>query len=200
MRQWRSPSGACTSVSWDTQGDLWIAAGGDLWLMQPSSGDASQVGLSELPPADNVISFRVAPDGVRAVMIVSTPIGTQVQLASIARSGPSAFIGEPVTLGAGISDPEALSWYGPDSVIVMWGGAAGAQLAEVPLNGGQPTAIATPPTTVSMTATSPGQVGSSVVLGLSGGQILVATASSPTSGLSEFQPTHATGRAPAYPG
>jgi len=194
LRTWKSPAGSCTSLSWDSQGDLWIDAGGDLWLMQPGSGGASQVGLSDLPPADNVIDFRVAPDGVRAVMIVTTPSGTLVQLAAITRSGPSAWIGPPVTLDAGIADPESLSWYGTDNVIVMSEGAAGAQLDEVPLNGGQPTAIATAPGAVSMTATSPGQVGSSVALGLSGGQIMVSA------GLGAFQPTHAVGRAPAYPG
>lgn len=194
LRMWKSPSGSCTSLSWDSQGDLWIAAGGDLWLMQPGSGSASQVGLTALPPADNVTDFRVAPDGVRAAMIVTTASGTQVQLAAITHSGPSAWVGQPVTLGAGIADPEALSWYGTDNVIVMSGGAAGAQLDEVPLNGGQPTAIAAAPGAVSMTATSPGQIGSSVALGLSGGQIMVSA------GLGAFQPTRAVGRAPAYPG
>jgi hypothetical protein len=194
LRVWKSPSGSCTSLSWDSQGDLWIAAGGDLWLMQPGSDSASQVGLTALPAADNLTDFQVAPDGVRAAMIVTTPSGTQVQLAAITHSGPSAWAGQPVTLGAGIADPEALSWYGTDNVIVMSGGAAGGQLDEVPLNGGQPTAIAAAPGAVSMTATSPGQIGSSVALGLSGGQIMFSA------GLGAFQPTHAVGRAPAYPG
>jgi hypothetical protein len=194
LRTWRSPSGSCTSVSWDAQGDLWIAAGGDLWMMQPGSGSADQIGMDDLPDADNVTDFRVAPDGIRAAMIVSSPSGPQVQLAAITRGGLSAWIGQPVAVGAGITDPEALSWYGANNVIVLSGGALGAQLNEVPLNGGQPTAIATAGDAVSMTATSPGDTGSSIALGLSGGQIMVS------SGLGAFQPTHVSGRDPVYPG
>lgn len=194
LREWRSPSGKCTSVSWDAQDNLWIAAGGDLWLIPSDSGNPSQVGLPDLPGADGVTDFRVAPDGVRAVMIVSTPTGQQVQLAAITRSGPSALIGQSMTLGAGIASPGALSWYGADNVMVLSAGASGPQLYEVPLNGGQPTTIATTAGAISMTAVNPGVSGSSVALGLSGNQIMVSA------GLGVFQPAHASGRSPVYPG
>jgi hypothetical protein len=194
LREWRSPSGKCTSVSWDAQDNLWIAAGGDLWLIPSDSGNSSQVGLPDLPDSDGVTDFRVAPDGVRAAMIVSTPTGQQVQLAAITRSGPSALIGQSMTLGASITSPEALSWYGTDNVMVLSGGASGAQLYEVPLNGGQPTPIATTAGAVSMTAVNPGVSGSSVALGLSGNQMMVSA------GLGVFQPAHAAGRSPVYPG
>jgi hypothetical protein len=191
--KWPSPGGACTSVSWDSQGNLWITAGGDLWLMLADSSSASQVTLDNLPDSDNVTDFRVAPDGVRAAMIVSSTSGAQVQLAAISRSGPNAWIGQSVTVGGGITDPEALSWYGTDNVIVLSGD--GTQLDEVPLNGGQPTAIPTTGGAVSMTATSPGEDGSSVALGMTGGQVTISA------DLGPFQPTRAVAaRGPVYPG
>ena len=52
-----------------------------------------------------------------------------------------------MTIGSAIPDPEALSWYGTDDVIVLAEGPSGPQLYEVPLNGGQPTPIATPTAT-----------------------------------------------------
>jgi hypothetical protein len=191
--EWRSPSGACTSVSWDLQGNLWITAGGDLWLMPVGSYSANQVALDDLPDSDNVTDFRVAPDGVRAAMIVSSTSGAQVQLAAISRSGLNAWIGQSVTVGGGITEPEALSWYGTDDVLVLSGD--GTQLNEVPLNGGQPTAIPTTGGAVSMTATSPGDTGSSVALGMPGDQMTISADESP------FQSVRGVaGRAPVYPG
>ena len=194
---WHSPSGSCTSLSWDTQGDLWIVAGGDLWLLAPGATSAAQVPLG-LRPNDNLAEFRVAPDGVRAIMIVSGTFdgkpGTQIQLAAITRSGGAAAVGESVPIGAGITDPQAVSWYGTDNVIALWEGTSGAQLSEVPLNGGQPVTIATPSGIVSMTATSPGDSSSYIAVGLASGQIMVSA------DLGAFQPIRVSGTVPAYPG
>jgi hypothetical protein len=145
-----------------------------------------------------VAEFKVAPDGVRAVMIVSGVFdgkpGTQVQLAAITRSGLAASVGGTVPIGGGIADPQAVSWYGADDVIALSGGASGAQLNEVPVGGGQPVAITTPGGTTSMTATSPSDSSSYIAVGLSGGQIMVSA------DLAAFQPIKASGAAVAYPG
>ena len=142
------------------------------------------------PPAgDAVTVFRVAPDGVRAVMIVHGTFGTQVQLAAIAHSGGSASIGQTVTIGAGITDPQALSWYDANDVIVLARTSSGSQLEDVPLNGSLPTPIAAEGNITSVTATSP-----DIAIGLSGGQIMVAA------NLGAFANTPATGQAPVYPG
>ena len=194
LRQWQPPDGSCTSVSWDAQDDLWIACGGGVWMLPPGGGSASVVSLPSLLSGGQVTDFQVAPDGVRVVMIVRGTSRTQVQLAAVSRSGQSASVGQPVTIGAGIADPQSLSWYGTDDVIVLAGGTPGAQLDEVPLNGGQPVTITTTGDPVSVAATSPAGSAASLAVGLSSGKIMVST------NLGAFQPTRATGQAPVYPG
>jgi hypothetical protein len=199
LREWRPTNGSCTSVSWDEQDNLWIAAGGDVWMLPPGGTSAPLVTMNSVAPGDDVTQFRVAPDGVRAAMIVrgvsdGKPFG-QVQLAAITHSGPSASVGPPVTIGSAISDPESLSWYGTDYVIVLNGSPSGPQLYEVPLNGGQPTPIATAgDDPVSVTATSPNGSTPEIALGLSDGEIMISA------NLGAFERTRAAGQAPAYPG
>lgn len=191
LRRWPSSSGDCTSLSWDQHGDLWITAGGSVWMLPAGKDYASPVS----PAGDNVTAFRVAPDGVRAVMIVN---GTQLQLVAIIHGGSgslSASLGDPVAIGSSITDPEALSWYDANNVIVLHGSSSGGQLDEVPLNGGQPISIASPSNIVSVTATSPSGPSPNIAVGLSGGQIVVSA------NLGAFESTHATGgQAPVYPG
>lgn len=192
LREWRPPTGSCTSVSWDAQGDLWITAGGIVWMLPPGGGSAAPVSV-DVPPS--VTDFQVAPDGVRVVMIVQGSTGAQVQVGAITHSGSTASVAQqPVTIGAGITQPDALSWYGTDDVIVLAGSSASAVLYEVPLNGGQPTAIATPGAPVSVTAASPEGSAADIAIGLPGDKIMVST------NLGAFQPTRAVGQAPAYPG
>jgi hypothetical protein len=194
LREWRPPSGSCTSVSWDAAGDLWITAGDIVWMLPPGGGSAAPVSV-DVPPGSDVTDFQVAPDGVRVVMVVRGPSGTQVQLGAITHSGPSASIAQPtVIIGAGIPEPDAVTWYGADDVIVLAGSPSTAQLDEVPLNGGQPTMITTPGAPESVTATSPEGSAPDIAIGLPGDRILVST------DLGAFQPTRAFGQAPAYPG
>lgn len=181
LRGWHSLSGLCTSLSWDEQGDLWITAGGGVWLLPPGKDAPTQVS----PPAGRVTSFQVAPDGVRAVMIVNNDL---LELVAIDRY-VSPLLGETVAIGSGIGEPEALSWYDANNVIVLDGSSSGGQLWKVPLNGGPSTGIASVGNIVSMTATSP-----YVAIGLESDQIMVSA------GLGAFESTHATGQAPAYPG
>jgi hypothetical protein len=187
LRKWPSSSGPCTSLSWDQQGDLWITAGGSVWLLPPGRDSATEVSL----PGESVTSFQVAPDGVRAVMILSP--GPAVQLVAIDRSGTPSF-GPPVTIGSQITDPESLSWYDANDVIVL-DGSSGGQLWEVPLNGGPLSTIASPGNIVSVTATNPSGPATSIAVGLATGQIMVSSVLG-----GAFGKTGATGQAPAYPG
>jgi hypothetical protein len=200
---WRPTSGTCTSVSWDAQGNLWIAAAGEVWMLPPGGTSAPLVTMDGGIPGDAVTQFRVAPDGVRVAMIVHGMVDgklvSQVQVAAITHSGPSASVGQPETIGSAIPDPESLSWYGTDDVIVLNGSPSGSQLYEVPLNGGQPSPIQSAGgDPVSVTATSPASPGppvGEIVLGLSDGKIMVSANLG-----GSFESTRAVGQAPAYPG
>jgi hypothetical protein len=196
LKEWRPTSGSCTSVSWDARGDLWTTADGLVWMLPPNGGPAAASTVPvPLPPGAAVTDFMVAPDGVRVAMIVRDGSSSYVEVGAITHSGQAASVqGVPVRIGAGISQPNAVSWYGTDDVVVLAGAAASAQLYEVPLNGGPPTIIATPGPPVSVTSTSPEGSPAQIAVGLPGGKIMVST------GLGAFQPTRAAGQAPAYPG
>jgi hypothetical protein len=199
LREWRPTSGSCTSVSWDDQGDLWLTAGGDVWMLPAESSGADVITPEGVPPQDEVTQFRVAPDGVRAAMIVRGTFGnkpgSEVQLAAITRGGGSATVGPSVTIGSAIADPEAVSWFGTDDLIVLNGSSSGAQLHEVPLNGAQPTAIAvTGGVPVSLAATNPGDSTAEIVLGMSDGKIMISA------NLGSFEPARILGTAPVFPG
>jgi Lipoprotein LpqB beta-propeller domain/Sporulation and spore germination len=200
LQHWRPTSGTCTSVSWDEQGDLWIAAG-EVWILPPGANSGPVVTMDGGAPGDEVTQFRVAPDGVRAAMIVHGMVNgkpvIQVQVAAITHSGTSASVGQPVTIGSAVPDPEALSWYGTDDVIVLGRSSSGPQLYEVPLNGGQPIPIATPDgDPVSVTATNPDESGGEIALGMSDDKIMIGADKG------AFEPVRAVaaGLAPAYPG
>ncbi len=196
LRKWRPSGGKVTSLSWDSQGDLWVAARGQVWMLPPGGGSPVLVSLG-LPVGSEVTAFRVAPDGVRAAMIVRGLSGNQgsaVEVAGIVRISSSVLVGPAVAIGASIPDPVALSWYGADDVIVLAGSTSAAELEEVPLNGGQPTTITTEGDVVSVTATSPDSSTPGIAVGLADGKIMVST------NLGAFEPTRATGLAPVYPG
>jgi hypothetical protein len=191
LRKWSAETGDCTSLSWDSAGDLWITADGGLWMMAPGSDGAQSVSLPSNDTA--VTAFRVAPDGVRAAMIVNN--GTQLQMVAITHASQSPSLGDPVAIGPGIPDPEAVSWYDADDVLVLAGSRSGSELEEVPLTGGEPIWTASEGNIVSMSATYPTGDSPNVAFVLSpGGQVMVST------NLGAFQSTAATGQAPAFPG
>lgn len=186
------PGGSVNALSWDRSGDLWVTAGNSVWMLVPGTGSTVQTDLG-LPAGDQVTSFRVAPDGVRVAMIVKRPDGTfQLLLAAITHidNGTTAAIGQTVAVGAGVLDPTSLTWYDADNVIILAGSGSGAQLEEIPLNGGQPRPIGTLSDTVSVTGD-----GAGLAVGLANDQLYVSP------GLdAQWTKVAATGRDPVYPG
>ena len=196
LKEWRPTSGSCTSVSWDARGDLWVTAGGFVWMLPPNGGSAALVNMP-VPPDANVTDFTVAPDGVRVVMIVHDGSTSHVEVGAITHSGTAVTMqGQPVTIGAGILQPDALSWYGTDNVVALAGSGSStsAELYEVPLNGAPPNIIAAPGSPTSVTATSPVGSAADIAIGLPGGKIMISTDQG------AFQSTRASGQSPAYPG
>ena len=188
----KRPGGTCTSLSWDRNGDLWVAAGSSVWMLTPGTGSTVQVDLG-LPAGEEVTDIRVAPDGVRAAMIVKKRDGSaQVLIAAIthADNGATASLGQTVAIGAGVPDPEALTWYDADHIVVLERPGAGAQLAVIPLNGGQPTPIPTLAGAVSVSSD-----GTGLAVGLANGQLDVSPG---LNGL--WTQVAAAGSDPVYPG
>lgn len=157
--------GRCTSVSWDSEGDIWAATSAGIWVLPPGKQQFVPVGLPSLPGDSlagyHVLSIRVAPDAVRVAMLVQvdssalTPGGTQVVMAAVSRTRGQFGLGSTVAVGPTLADPVALSWLDPDHLVVL----ARSELYSVPVNGGLQGAIEPAPTAAdSVTATGPGQM------------------------------------------
>ena len=149
-------AGPCTSLSWDVNGNLWAVAGGHIWLLEPransqwlavtSPGNLPSDGKS----GPSVLSMQMAPDGVRAALLVKASGGNKVLLAAVVFKPPGRKVvndsGRPrvdtvkgsVSLGAavpawpGLSRPTALSWYSPYELVVL----TKTEVWQVPLTGG----------------------------------------------------------------
>jgi Lipoprotein LpqB beta-propeller domain/Sporulation and spore germination len=188
LHHWR-PGGTVTSLSWDRVGDLWAATTKGVWLLRPGGKAPIAVDL----PFDGkhqVTMLRVAPDGVRAAMIIKGPDGPQVMVGAIAHSGDAASISTPVQVGAKVTDPAAVSWYDADNLAVLAAvGTSSAQIDEVPVNGGQPTEIVQASNAVSLSVG-----GGQIAVGMTNGQMATYAVSTDS-----WRPLPA-GQAPAYPG
>jgi hypothetical protein len=182
--------GHVASLSWDRTGDLWAAGGRTVWLLAPASQSTVRIDLP-IGVGEQVTAFKVAPDGTRVAMITTTSAGkTQLMLAAINGDGPAANLGQAIVIGTETVAPTSLTWYDADHLIALTNPGNGAQLEEIPLNGGTPIPVSTQPGAVSVSGD-----GSGLVAGLNTGQIYV------TAGLdSPWQQVGARGRSPVYPG
>jgi hypothetical protein len=186
------PGDRCTSLSWDVLGEVWAVTAHQTWVLPPGGEQPVTVSLPPLPgrdpPSYQVLALRVAPDGVRAAMLVRTHSGAhQVVLTAITRSGGQISLGPTVTVGTNLHDPiTAVSWYDADHLIVL----AGSQLYEVPANGGNAVPIGpVQPGTTSIASAGRGKIATA-----GGGQILTS------SGPDQVQLPAVKGSSPAYPG
>ena len=86
--------------------------------MLPGSGGAPDI--VTLPPGiQQITAFRVAPDGVRVALIVSTRSGPRVLLAAVVHSGDQVTLASAGQLGADLAQPTSLSWYDADHLLVV---------------------------------------------------------------------------------
>jgi hypothetical protein len=190
-----------TALSWDRNHDLWVAENGDVFMV-PVNGQTTSVNTSALP--GNVTDLSVAPDGIRIALIVQNGPSSVVDLAAIIHGGQSAqgqrglpsetvSLTEPaVHLGPDLVQPEDLTWYDADNLIVLTGGSS-PRLSEVPVDGQQSyNSQLAPPGTDSITANSEMNA---LVAGLPGEQLAVSTS---IEGPWQFLGVH--GQNPAYPG
>lgn len=159
--------GLCTSLSWDSSGNLWIAAGSGVLEMPGAGGSppASSVLVPvQIPPLAQpnvrpVQTLRVAPDGVRVAMIVPSGLTSKILIAAISRNSNFTYIAQTspmLRVGSDLAHPIALSWLDPDHLLVLdQTGPGRTEIYEVPLNGGASTEITTPAGVTSLSATWP---------------------------------------------
>jgi Lipoprotein LpqB beta-propeller domain len=181
--------GSCTSLSWDNRGDVFAAAGNYIWMFPPGA-DAGVPVVNQFLGSQTITGLQVAPDGVRIAMIVRNGTGTsQVEIGAIRRVNSGLLIGQTVAVGAGITDPSQLAWYGPYNILVLAHPGRHARLYEVPVNGGAYNRIYGVPGAVSITSD-----GAALALGTAQRTIWTSA------GLNGVWQRVATGQSPAYPG
>ncbi|MGH3164584.1 MAG: LpqB family beta-propeller domain-containing protein, partial [Trebonia sp.] len=135
-------SSGYTSMSWDSNDELWAVAGGDLYMLRgdvtaqsAQSPQAIPVGVTVtqgngLPVTEPITAVRVAPDGVRMALIVGgSGTGTTLDFGAIAAPVPSQQHEGPLTViqitlspfyvSGGSVNFSAVTWYGPDNVITL---------------------------------------------------------------------------------
>jgi Lipoprotein LpqB beta-propeller domain/Sporulation and spore germination len=178
------PKGTITSISWDrqySQDNLWLTQGGNVWMVTPGGKPV------EVTYSGDVTALSVAPDGVRAALIVQ---GGGLELAAINPDGSATgqptphgsevggpTIGTPVPLGPGIANAGALTWYDADDLIVLDQVGASSQLEEVPVDGRAAIQFLAPlqtPTGVTVESVAAGNAQNVVVVGLSNQQLEVS--------------------------
>ncbi len=190
--------GTCTSLSWDNSGNLWAAAGQTAWLLEPQNRHPIVVSMADLPdisqPGSSILALRMAPDSVRAAVLVHSRAGNKLFLAAVrlADSGAVSF-GAPIAIGAGGLDPIAISWSDPYHLAVL----ADGTVFEVPLTGGaglqpggSPQSLETAPSGAQTLTTD----GAELVVGSTDGHLFASSLASPG-----WFPV-AIGSDPVYPG
>lgn len=204
-------AGSCSSLSFDSQGNLWIVAGRKAWYL-PEGSRSPFPAVTGLPPADSLVALRIAPDGTRVAVLSRESHGQgQLWLGAIQNGQIDRRPGAPtpisiggnsmLRIGTDVPDPRSLAWYDADHLMVLSGGGDG-QLYEVPVNGGSSTRVEGPPDGVlaNMGATRPGQQnGRAPALAVAiSGQIQVSEGTTAT-GIAEWKQV-ASGLAPVFPG
>ena len=167
-----------------------------MWLFRPNQGPEA-VNLSALstalPGGGSILALRMAPDAVRAALLVKTATGTKLLLAAVRLRAGAASLGQPVSVGVGLTDPQAISWYDAYHLAVLATGG----IYDVPLTGGagqQPGAAPYLFTTAPPGAETLTTDGAELVVGTSQGQVYAGSVSAPGWSLV------ANGTDPIYPG
>lgn len=180
------------SLSWDRRDDLWVTGNGRIWMVPGQSGPPVPVSAT-LPAGEKATALKVAPDGVRCVILASGKEGARLLMAAIAHSGRQAHIGEAVPISADNLNFTAMTWYDADHVIALRDPDGHPVLDEVSVNGENITAF---PATAGITSITADGTANPLVAGLSSGQL--TTLATPPNGL--WSGVVGSGRAPAYPG
>ncbi|HEX6934476.1 MAG TPA: LpqB family beta-propeller domain-containing protein [Streptosporangiaceae bacterium] len=155
---------ACTSLSFDDRGELWIVTKMQIYVIPQAGTDPpAHLALTGVlsPSLDkaSIQSLQVAPDGVRAALLIKAGSSTRIRIAAITHNkGQYTYVAQNtqmLRIGTDVAKPVALTWLDPDNLLVLGQVGTRTQLYEVPLNGGQSTPIATPHGVTSVAASWP---------------------------------------------
>ncbi len=145
--------GTCTSLSWDNGENLWaVNQAGQVWVLQPDT-PAVNVSLRAFPRSGHVIALRMAPDGVRAAVLVRSAGQTQLYLSAVIYSAQGISLGTPLPIGGSnlpAPGPTAVSWANAYSLVAI----DGVAVYQVPLTGGQSQFLTALPTNEQVTSIS----------------------------------------------
>jgi Lipoprotein LpqB beta-propeller domain/Sporulation and spore germination len=173
-----SPAGGpCTSLSWDGSPSLWAVSGGSVWVIQPGN-QPTQVSTAAagLSGGSRIISVQMAPDSVRAALLVQTGHIRQVFLAAVQYTPTGVTLGNAVPVGTDLAapGPVAISWYSPDYLLA----AEGTSLFEVPLSGGASKQLlgTVPGGTVALSSAGLNSYGAQVAVATQQGQVFKSVA------------------------
>jgi hypothetical protein len=149
-------------------------------------------------PGSQILALRMAPDNVRAALLVRTKSVTKLLLAAVQFDRGAVALGQAVSIGAGVASPVAISWSDPYHLAVL---ASSGIIFAVPLTGGAgpqagglPQPLGTAPGGAQTLTTD----GSELVVGVADGGVNRIFASSPASPLWYRYPMP--GSVPVYPG
>jgi hypothetical protein len=130
--------GTCTSLSWDNDGNLWAATSRAAWVLEAQNRRPIALGIGALAidqPGSQILAVRMAPDSVRAALLVHTRSGNKLLLAAVLIGHGTVSFGQPVNIGGlpNGADPIAISWLDVYHLAVL---ADNGFIYAMPLTGG----------------------------------------------------------------
>jgi hypothetical protein len=188
--------GQCTSLSWDINRNLWAATGHKIWVLPASARGPQAVALPENlvshgQPAPQIIALRMAPDGVRAALLIKSAAHNRLVLAAVSENGNQVSLGPAVPTGTGLRDPQAMSWFSPyDLMVLDESGVGEPVIAEMPLTGGAAERVGSAPAGAKSLTNN----GVTIVVGTSDHEILTSPPTRTT------WTKRVSGAIPIYPG
>jgi hypothetical protein len=190
--------GPCTSLNWDRNGNLWAVAGGHVMQLPWRASKFLPVMSPGNLPSDGksggrIISLQMAPDGVRAALLVKTSLGNRVLLAAVTDNVKEGQVSLDAAVPAwtGLPGPTALSWYSPYDLMVL----TKAGIWQVPLTGGAGRLLGrTPAGAVSLASD-----GVTLVVGTEGAEGALGAVYTSSNGAIFWKKVATSGAFPTYP-
>jgi hypothetical protein len=196
--------GKCTSLSWDGNGNVWAAAGRKIWMLALNDAQNWQALPVALPanltsngqPAPRVLAVQVAPDAVRAALLIRSAGSNRLVLAAATEvqqgdQTTQVSLGSAVSAGARVRHPMAMSWFSPYDLMVL----DKSGIALVPLAGGPAQPLVSAPAGADSLTTD----GVTIVVGAADHQIWVSHKLAPAPTAITWR-TRQNGAIPVYPG